>query len=88
MFLTELTMKNHIPLVAIGLANIALAQERLPAFEEVDLNQDERIDIEEAVALEGRVDLATADTNQDGLLSREEYTAVAGAERTQSGQSR
>lgn len=61
-------------LMAVGFAASALAQ-GLPAFEEVDANGDGTISADEASAIEG-LDLATADTNQDGVLDRAEYEAA------------
>jgi hypothetical protein len=61
-------------LVIFGFASAALAQ-GMPAFEEVDANDDGQISQEEAAVIEG-FDFATADTNQDGSLSREEYEAA------------
>ena len=60
---------------ALGFSIAALAQE-LPAFEDVDQNDDGVITQIEAVAVEG-LDFATADTNQDGMISREEYQQVS-----------
>jgi hypothetical protein len=79
-------MKQCIALVALGFAGIALAQDDMPPFEEVDTNQDGRISRVEAAAIEG-LDFNTADTNQDGFLDREEYMAVAGQGQGQPGQS-
>ena len=56
--------------------NPAVAQE-LPAFEEVDQNGDGTIAATEASAVEG-LDFATADANQDGSISREEYAELSG----------
>lgn len=61
-------------LLIFGFASAAFAQS-MPAFEEVDTNDDGKISQEEAAAIEG-FDFATADTNQDGSLSREEYEAA------------
>jgi Ca2+-binding EF-hand superfamily protein len=62
-------------LAALGFSMAALAQE-LPAFEEVDQNADGMISEAEASAVEG-LEFATADTNQDGALSREEYEQLS-----------
>lgn len=62
-------------LAAMGFSMAALAQE-LPAFEEVDQNGDGMISEAEASAVEG-LDFATADTNQDGSISREEYSELS-----------
>lgn len=60
---------------AISLSTAALAQE-LPAFEEVDQNGDGMISETEAGAVEG-LDFATADTNQDGAISPDEYSQLS-----------
>jgi hypothetical protein len=67
-------MTKYSLLALIGVAGAAMAQS-LPAFEEVDANGDGQISQEEAAAIEG-LDLATADTDQDGALSMEEYNAA------------
>jgi hypothetical protein len=73
----EIDMKTLLSalLVAIGLSTTVLAQ-NLPAFEEVDTNRDGAISGTEASIVEG-LDLAAADTNQDGVLDRAEYARVA-----------
>ena len=58
-------------LALLGFSVAALAQ-ALPAFEEVDQNGDGMISEAEAAEVEA-LDFATADTNQDGAISREEY---------------
>jgi hypothetical protein len=58
----------------IGTASLALAQ-GLPAFEEVDTNQDGSISRDEASVVEG-LDFDSIDANQDGLVSPEEYAAA------------
>jgi hypothetical protein len=63
--------KVSVMLLALGFAGAALAQEA-PSFEEVDQNSDGMISQEEAASVEG-LDFATADTNQDGSLDRNEY---------------
>lgn len=68
--------KVSITLLALGFAGAALAQDA-PSFEEVDQNSDGMISQEEAASVEG-LDLATADTNQDGSLDREEFNAATG----------
>lgn len=71
-------MKARIPatLLVLGFAGVALAQEGLPAFEEVDQNSDGLISQEEAAAVEG-LDFVTADMNQDGAIDRSEYEALS-----------
>jgi hypothetical protein len=71
-------MNKLITLTALGFSAAALAQ-GMPAFEEVDTNADGNISLEEAQAIEG-LDFATADANQDGVLSQEEYEAAGHAE--------
>ena len=60
--------------LALGFSSVALAQ--APTFDEVDTNRDGSVDRQEASVIEG-IDFATADANQDGLLSREEYEAAS-----------
>lgn len=68
-------MKYSLPaLLVCGFAGTALAQ-GLPSFEEVDTNNDGQISQEEAAAIEG-LDFATADADQNGSLSIEEYNAA------------
>ena len=69
-------MNRNLPLAAfiLGISSVALAQ-ALPPFDEVDQNRDGQITASEAAAVEG-LDFSTADANQDGALSREEYEAV------------
>jgi len=72
-------MKKYLP-VAVLLASfggVAMAQESLPSFDEVDVNRDGMISRAEAAAVEG-LDFATADTNQDGSIDRSEYQALEG----------
>lgn len=76
-------MKKSIALVALGFVGIALAQDDMPPFEEVDSNQDGQISRVEAAAIEG-LDFTTADTNQDGSLDRTEYMAASGSQGGQS----
>jgi hypothetical protein len=68
-------MTKYSLLALIGVAGAAMAQ-GLPAFEEVDANGDGQISQQEAAAIEG-LDFATADADQDGALSMEEYNAAA-----------
>jgi len=68
-------MKYSLPaLLIFGFAGTTLAQ-GLPSFEEVDTNNDGQISQEEAAAIEG-LDFATADADQNGSLSIEEYNAA------------
>lgn len=70
--------KSIVSLLLLGMAGYAggaIAQNSMPAFEDVDQNGDGVISQEEAQTVEG-LDFAAADTNQDGQLSREEYTAA------------
>lgn len=67
-------MTKYSLLALIGVVGAAMAQS-LPAFEEVDANGDGQISQQEAAAIEG-LDFATADTDQDGSLSMEEYNAA------------
>lgn len=60
--------------VLTGFASAAMAQ-ALPAFEEVDANSDGQISREEAAAIEA-LDFVSADTDQNGSLSMEEYNAL------------
>jgi hypothetical protein len=60
-------------LLLLGVSTLALAQEP-PAFEDVDANSDGQISREEAATIEG-LDFASADKDQNGSLSREEYEA-------------
>lgn len=70
--------KISVTLLALGFTGVALAQ-GAPSFEEVDQNADGMISQEEAATVEG-LDLATADTNQDGSLDRSEYEAASAQE--------
>jgi Ca2+-binding EF-hand superfamily protein len=71
----ETTMKSYLMfLTAMGLSVGALAQE-LPAFEEVDIDHDGMISELEAAKVEA-LDFTTADTNQDGWISRDEYSQL------------
>ncbi len=65
-------------LVLVGFTGAAMAQ-AAPTFEEVDANADGQISQEEAAAIEG-LDFATADADQNGSLSMEEYEAAQAAE--------
>jgi hypothetical protein len=62
-------------LAALGFSVAALAQE-LPAFEDIDQDSDGLISQAEASVVEG-LDFASADTDQDGWLSREEYQQLS-----------
>jgi len=72
-------MKSLITLIAVTFAGVALAQEPLPPFEEVDSNQDGQISRTEAAAVEG-LTFDTADADQNGSLSRTEYMAAASSQ--------
>jgi hypothetical protein len=72
----QMKAKVSVTLLALGFAGAALAQDA-PSFEEVDQNGDGMISQEEAAAVEG-LDFATADTNQDGSLDRDEYNQATG----------
>lgn len=62
-------------LMALGMiSGVALAAP--PAFQDVDRNKDGAITADEAAAVEG-LDMASADTNGDGMLSQQEYDAAA-----------
>lgn len=62
-------------LAALGMfSGVAFAAP--PAFEDVDTNKDGVITVEEVITVEG-LDMATADTNGDGKLSKQEYEAAA-----------
>lgn len=61
--------------IALGMfSGAALAAP--PAFEDVDRNKDGAITMEEAVKVEG-LDMATADSNGDGKLTKAEYEEAA-----------
>jgi hypothetical protein len=49
-----------------------------PAFEDLDNNSDGRLERFEVASLEG-LDFSTADANQDGYVSREEYAQASDA---------
>lgn len=61
--------------MVLGLAGASFAAGSAPAFEDVDTNADGKISKQELAAVEG-VDLAKADANGDGHLSRAEYEAA------------
>ncbi len=69
-------MNKHIlgVIVLAGFSTSALAQ-AMPTFEEVDANADGMISQTEAAAIEG-LDFASADVDQNGSLSAEEYNAA------------
>jgi hypothetical protein len=71
-------MNKLIGIAVLGFSAAALAQSAVP-FEDVDANGDGVISQEEAAAIEG-LDMATADTNQDGVLDRAEYEAATAQE--------
>jgi len=62
-------------LLALGMISGA-AMAAAPAFEDVDMNKDGAITADEAASVEG-LDMASADTNGDGMLSKDEYEAAA-----------
>lgn len=69
-----MTMNAVRMLILAGFAGSAMAQ-GMPTFEEVDANSDGQISQEEAAAIEG-LDFATADADQNGSLSVEEFAAA------------
>jgi hypothetical protein len=72
-------MNKLIALAVLGVSAAAFAHGQVP-FEDADSNGDGQISADEAAAIEG-LDLASADTNQDGVLDRAEYdAATAGQE--------
>jgi hypothetical protein len=66
--------RNMITLLALGLFS-AGAVATAPTFEALDANQDGVISVDEAAVVEG-LDIASADTDGDGVLSRKEYEAA------------
>lgn len=67
--------RTLITLMALGMfSGVALAAP--PAFEDVDRNKDGAITADEAAGVEG-LDMASADANGDGMLSKKEYEAAA-----------
>jgi hypothetical protein len=67
--------RTLIALMALGMfSGAALAAP--PAFEDVDRNKDGAITADEAAGVEG-LDMASADANGDGMLSKQEYDAAA-----------
>jgi len=67
--------RTLIALMALGMfSGVALAAP--PAFEDVDRNKDGAITADEAAGVEG-LDMASADANGDGMLSKQEYDAAA-----------
>lgn len=67
--------RTLIALMALGMfSGAALAAP--PAFEDVDRNKDGAITPDEAAGVEG-LDMASADANGDGMLSKQEYDAAA-----------
>ena len=69
-------MNKYFAMLAFGLSSLVLAADTMPPFEQVDANGDGHISQAEAATVEG-LDFATADTNQDGMLSRAEYEALS-----------
>jgi hypothetical protein len=67
--------RTLVTLMALGMfSGVALAAP--PAFEDVDRNKDGAITADEAAGVEG-LDMASADANGDGMLSKQEYEAAA-----------
>jgi Ca2+-binding EF-hand superfamily protein len=73
-----------VTLLILGPVATALAQEtshsnghtdRDPVFKQVDQNGDGRINLEESSAIAG-FDFATADTNDDRMLTRQEFASA------------
>ena len=58
----------------LGLSASATAD--WPTYDDIDVNHDGKIDALEAKRVDG-LDFSTADLNQDGVLSREEYAMAA-----------
>jgi hypothetical protein len=67
-------LRGSLAAVAASLLACTPESSALPAFEFVDSNGDGSISEEEGVAVEG-LDFASADTDQNGSLSPEEYEA-------------
>jgi Ca2+-binding EF-hand superfamily protein len=66
-----------VTLLVLGPVATAIAQETLRSnehFKEIDQNGDGRINREESAAIEG-FDFAKADTNEDLMLTRQEFAA-------------
>ena len=69
-------MTRYLALTIVGFSGFVLAG--TPAYEEVDANHDGEIDAAEAEAVDG-LDFRAADTNQDRVLSREEFARAVNA---------
>lgn len=67
--------RTLITLMALGMFS-GIASAAPPAFEDVDRNKDGAITADEAAGVEG-LDMASADANGDGMLSKKEYEAAA-----------
>jgi hypothetical protein len=69
-------MTHYFTLLALGLSVSVVAE--WPAYEDIDKNHDGKVDAVEAECVAG-LDFLTADKNQDGVLSREEYAIATDA---------
>lgn len=63
-------------MIATAAAAADRGEKELPPFDQVDTNQDDRIDRNEAATIEG-LDFELADANDDGHIDRSEYLAEA-----------
>ena len=72
-------MKRYLALVAFPIyALCSLAFANPPPYEDIDANSDGEIDRAEA-ELVAWLDFLTADVDQDGRVSREEYARIENA---------
>ncbi len=69
-------MKSKLAIVFASALFSSAAFAAAPAFEEVDTDGNGTISAAEASLVEG-LDIASADANGDGVLSREEYLKAA-----------